>query len=323
MTTLSKSLLAGCSVLICIAPDCSGENARDEVQLAFQEVKSAQEAAIARIFDHGKAQVRRRDWKGFASKLEELMRTEPDNVDVWKLAAWNQVYNLSAEDAESQYEGIKRAISILLRGIAVQPDNAILLHETAWYIGQKIGFDKDAMRMRSKLRNDAGLHGALAQYIDLSMAFGVDGKPDNWRISKLWYEKAVEAYDRDPRSIGAKSPVVFCSTVPMATFGYAMAIEAEGYCGQEAVEAWQNAVEELNKLAERPFKIERFDQSIRLGDLESLERELRSRGLEDPLQDEQYFLISNLRYWSISTSGFKDANWNKASNCEMPVARYI
>src|SRR5258707_10821144 len=89
--------------------------------------------------------------------------------------------------------------------------------------------------------------------IDVEAAKGPDGKPDNWLVGRLWYQRSIQAH-RDGGSIGGKSPVLFYSSPIMSKVNYLADLEKEPNFDEEYVRAgWAQVYDEWVKLGDLPL----------------------------------------------------------------------
>ena len=105
-----------------------------------------------------------------------------------------------------------------------------------------MGRADEHVQFRQMFREDDVFHNELNTEVVVDDGAGYDGRPDNWLVGRLWYERSERAVDRGAPLKG-KSPLLFRSSAPMSLINYASTIEQEGILGQTARRAWSEADE--------------------------------------------------------------------------------
>jgi hypothetical protein len=184
-----------------------------------------------------------KDWDKLDATVEQIIRLQPNDLEVWDFQAHNLSYNVSVEfdDYRYRYVWVKNGISFLVKGTEYNRDEPGLLNEVGWFTGQKIGRSDESKQFRRMFRDDKDFHAEfLAAGVDVERALGYDLKPDNWLVAGLWYDKAVDSTTLG-RPIRGKTPLLFYSGSPMSLINGAAAIEKDGYFGERALAAWDEA----------------------------------------------------------------------------------
>lgn len=184
-----------------------------------------------------------KDWDKLSATVEQIIRLQPNDLEVWDFQAHNLSYNVSVEfdDYRYRYVWVKNGIGFLVKGTEYNRDEPGLLNEVGWFTGQKIGRSDEAKQFRRIFRDDKEFHAEfLAAGVDVERALGYDRKPDNWLVAGLWYDKAVDSATLG-RPIRGKTPLLFYSGSPMSLINGAAAIEKDGYFGERAIAAWDEA----------------------------------------------------------------------------------
>jgi hypothetical protein len=81
-------------------------------------------------------------------------------------------------------------------------------------------------------------------------ALGYDGRPDQWLVGRLWYQRAQLAVDTMGIPLRGKSPLIFHASNPMSLINYS-AIEEEGVLGETAMRAWREGAQGWADYGER------------------------------------------------------------------------
>ncbi len=189
-----------------------------------------------------------KDWDKLAATVEQIIRLQPNDLEVWDFQAHNLSYNVSVEfdDYRYRYAWVKNGISFLVQGTEYNRDEPGLLNQIGWFTGQKIGRSDEAKQFRRMFRDDKEFHKEFLTAgvdVDQFAAKGFDGKPDNWLVARLWYDRATDAAVNSGRPIRGKTPLLFYSGAPMSLINGAAAIEKDGHFGERARTAWQMAAE--------------------------------------------------------------------------------
>ena len=103
------------------------------------------------------------DWDNLSATLNQITKLQPNFISVWEFQAHNLSYNVSVEfdDYRHRYHWVKKGISFLIDGIRHNRDNPRLLHQTGWFIGQKIGRADEHVHFRRMFREDQDFHDEL------------------------------------------------------------------------------------------------------------------------------------------------------------------
>lgn len=199
--------------------------------------------AVAWLWDRANHYKKIKDWSKLEATVEQIIRLQPNDLEVWDFQAHNLSYNVSVEfdDYRYRYVWVKNGISFLVKGTEYNRDEPGLLNELGWFTGQKIGRSDEAKQFRRIFRDDKDFHAEfLAAGVDVERALGYDRKPDNWLVAGLWYDKAIDSATLG-RPIRGKTPLLFYSGSPMSLINGANAIEKDGYFGERAITAWDEA----------------------------------------------------------------------------------
>jgi hypothetical protein len=126
------------------------------------------------------------------------------------------------------------------------------LHQIGWIMGQKFGRADEYVQFREMFREDDDFHRELNDEVVIDDALGFDGRPDQWLVGRLWYQRAQSAVDTMGIPLRGKSPLIFHSSNPMSLINYAGAIEEEGVLGETAMRAWRDGARGLGRVRRTP-----------------------------------------------------------------------
>jgi hypothetical protein len=217
------------------------------------------------------------DWDKLEMTVNQIIRLQPNFVEVWDFQAHNLSYNVSVEfdDYRMRYQWVKKGIEFLILGSHYNRDEPGILRQIGWFVGQKIGRADEHMQFRRLFREDKDFHQTFRDNgIEVDEGQGADGKPDNWLVSKLWYDKAVNAHIAHDKPIRGTTPLLFYSGAPMSIMNSAAAMNKDGYFFENAVIAWQQAKDAWLRYGERELPTS-VGFNIRLNDQESVEQRIK------------------------------------------------
>ncbi len=218
------------------------------------------------------------DWDNLEATVQQIIRLQPNFLQVWDFQAHNLSYNVSVEfdDYHFRYEWVKKGIDFLMLGTQYNRDEPGLLYSIGWFTGQKIGRADESKQFRRLFRDDKDFHAAFRRSgveVDQEEAIGPDGKPDNWLVARLWYLRGVDSVAYTGKPIRGKSPLLFYSGAPMSQINGSAAMQKDGFFRQRAQLSWQRAADEWNRYGNREIPTS-AGFNIRLNDLEALQQKL-------------------------------------------------
>jgi hypothetical protein len=222
------------------------------------------------------------DWDKLEMTVNQIIRLQPNFVEVWDFQAHNLSYNVSVEfdDYRMRYQWVKKGIEFLILGTHYNRDEPGLLRQIGWFVGQKIGRADEHQQFRRLFRTDKDFHQTFRENgVEVDEGLGPDRKPDNWLVGKLWYERAVSSHINAHKPIRGTTPLLFYSGAPMSIMNSAAAMNKDGYFFENAVVEWTRAKEAWRLYGERELPTSvGFD--IRLN-----EKERVSQRLEEAMKE--------------------------------------
>jgi hypothetical protein len=222
------------------------------------------------------------DWDKLEMTVNQIIRLQPNFVEVWDFQAHNLSYNVSVEfdDYRMRYQWVKKGIEFLILGTHYNRDEPGLLRQLGWFVGQKIGRADEYQQFRRLFRDDKDFHKTFRDNgIEVDEGLGPDRKPDNWLVGKLWYEKAVNAHIAQNKPIRGTTPLLFYSGAPMSLMNSAAAMNKDGYFFETAMLSWQRAKEAWLRYGERELPTS-VATNIRLNDQEPVEERVKQNRAE-------------------------------------------
>lgn len=243
------------------------------------------------------------DWDKLEMTVNQIIRLQPNFVEVWDFQAHNLSYNVSVEfdDYRMRYQWVKKGIDFLILGSHYNRDEPGILRQVGWFVGQKIGRADEHMQFRRLFRDDKDFHQTFRDNgIEVDNGLGPDRKPDNWLVSKLWYEKAVNAHIALGKPIRGTTPLLFYSGAPMSIMNSAAAMNKDGYFFENAVLAWQQAKDFWLRYGERELPTS-VGFNIRLNEKEPVDQRIKDAkeelarlcpGAEDEIRQEKINRLS-------------------------------
>lgn len=188
-----------------------------------------------------------KDWSNFMATANQIIKLQPNFIKVWEFQGHNIAYNTSVEfdDYKYRYAWVKRGIGFLIEGARYNRDEPRLLSFTGHFFGQKIARSDERKQFRRLFAQDRDFHAEFGHLVNLDDAIGQSGFPDNWLVSRLWYQRAQDVVDTNPdRPLRGESPLIFHSHPPKSLINYAVDNEKDGYHGERARKDWERAYRE-------------------------------------------------------------------------------
>ncbi|HIO19614.1 MAG TPA: hypothetical protein EYN11_00800, partial [Phycisphaerales bacterium] len=218
------------------------------------------------------------DYDNVTATINQISKLQPNFISIWKFQAHNLAYNISVDfdNYRHRYQWVRRGIQFLMEGSRYNSRNTQLVQEVAFYTGSKIGYSDEKVQFRSLFSEDEMFHGQMSdEGIDLTSnrALGANGKPDNWKVSYLWYQKSEDVASVNEHHVH-RDPIRFFEKKPQALVYYAMALEDDGYLDAEAQQAFAAAHAALIKLGNRDLSTQ-FGFNVRLNQYGEFQQNLQ------------------------------------------------
>jgi hypothetical protein len=218
------------------------------------------------------------DWDKLEMTVNQIIRLQPNFVEVWDFQAHNLSYNVSVEfdDYRMRYQWVKKGIEFLILGTHYNRNEPGLLRQLGWFVGQKIGRADEHLQFRRIFRDDKDFHQTFRDNgVEVEPdGLGPDGKPDNWLVAKLWYDKAVDSHISYGKPIRGTTPLLFYSGAPMSIMNSAAAMNKDGYFFENAQNAWRRAQESWKRYGDRELPTS-ANFNIRLNEMEPVEQRMK------------------------------------------------
>ena len=214
------------------------------------------------------------DWDKVELTVNQIIRLQPNFLKVWDFQSHNLSYNISTEfdDYRMRYVWVKKGIAFLIEGTTYNRNEPGLISEIGWFVGQKIGRSDERIQFRRMFKDDQDFHQLFRDHgveVDQIAAHGPDAKPDNWLVSRLWYNKASDAVTSLGKPIRGMAPVLFYGRVPMSQINAADAMQRDGFFFEVAQTAWEKAAQEWRTYGDRELPTA-AGFSVRMNDREQL-----------------------------------------------------
>src|SRR5439155_9997477 len=218
------------------------------------------------------------DWDKLEMTVNQIIRLQPNFVEVWDFQAHNLSYNVSVEfdDYRMRYQWVKKGIEFLILGTHYNREEPGLLRQLGWFVGQKIGRADEHLQFRRMFRDDKDFHQTFRENgVEVEPeGLGPDGKPDNWLVAKLWYDKGVDSHVSYGKPIRGTTPLLFYSGAPMSIMNSAAAMNKDGYFFDNAQAAWRRAQESWRRYGDRELPTS-VGFNIRLNDMEPVDQRIK------------------------------------------------
>ena len=192
----------------------------------------------------------------------------PHVPQAWFRRAHHLAYNTSIRftTLEDRYAWVRQGVMVLLDGAEQNPDRTDLTWMAARFIGWKIGDADERATYRQLFSQDKVLHQRLAKFIDLEKAKSADQPVDNWLVAKLMFQDCVNR--QKPQEQSAIPAWQSFSRLSAAQAKYAESQSESGHW-DEARQAWKEAEQFYEELANRKIVLWWNPQSVRLNELKS------------------------------------------------------
>src|SRR3954470_6176433 len=223
------------------------------------------------------------DWDKLEMTVNQIIRLQPNFVEVWDFQAHNLSYNVSVEfdDYRMRYQWVKKGIEFLILGTHYNREEPGLLRQLGWFVGQKIGRADEHLQFRRIFRDDKDFHQTFRENgVEVEPdGLGPDGKPDNWLVAKLWYDKAGDSHISYDKPIRGTTPLLFYSGAPMSIMNSAAAMNKDGYFFENAQNAWRRAQDAWKRYGDRELPTS-VGFNIRLNEEEPVDQRIKEARAE-------------------------------------------
>jgi len=244
---------------------------------------------------------KKKDWTNVSATLNQIIKLQPNFIDVWRHQGWNLSYNCSAEfdDYHERYRWVIKGIEFLKLGTTYNQLEPRLHRDIGWFLSQKIGRSDEHKQFRRLFKEDDDFNGALPK-----------DKRDNWLVGKGWFRKAEALIDNNEKvSTRGMNPVVFRSEGPMCQMNYGAALEKDGVFGERARRAWQEATKDwatfgqfgIPSASGRIIRLGEYDRLMndRQGLLDELDR--LAPGIREKLREERLAHLTDEQRAALDT----------------------
>lgn len=210
------------------------------------------------------------DFDEMTALNNQILRLQPNFVQVWDFQAHNMSYNTSVEfdDYRQRYVWVKKGIDFLMEGERYNRDDPLILKDLGWYMGQKVGRADEHKQFRRLFRKDDQFVQTFPAYIDINRAYTRYGY-DNWLMAGLWYDRSVSAVDERGKRLYGDGPLIFYRNPAMSKMNHAEALEDDFRPDEVAQNAWENAERAWLGFGDRPVSSS-WGEALRLNQLEQI-----------------------------------------------------
>ena len=199
--------------------------------------------AIALLWHQAEEKKKRHEWNDVVAIANQIIFLEPHFVSIWEFLGWTLAYNASAEfdDYRERYRWVIRGIDFLLTGLKKNRLSPKLCGATGWTVSQKIGIADEVEQYRRLLRDDE----AFGNRHDCPLP----SDRDNWILGRRWYHMGEDLV-LSGISLENQSDFVFFANSRLNLFNYAKWKRKDGIFGAEAIQAWNNALDEWKEFGQ-------------------------------------------------------------------------
>ncbi|PHS19005.1 MAG: hypothetical protein COA78_01175 [Blastopirellula sp.] len=252
---------------------------------------------------------------------KRITQVNPHFLAVWEFQAWNLSYNVSREfdNYEHRYLWVKKGANYQMEGTRYNYDQPKLMAKISEFFGMKIGMSDEKAEFRLIFPEDDTFHKEIDAYF-VGSAYsmdndsgGVNNRPDNWLVARMWSLWANELADAEPKKLGNASPAIFHSTPTKRLMSFAEVIEKEGHIGELAKIAWTNANDdwvdfgnyELTSSWGIPFTIREYDTLVVQVGEKQKEFDEFTNNLRATMRDEKFNELTPAEQKAIETDEFQ------------------
>ncbi|MEX1040113.1 MAG: hypothetical protein WDZ51_05760 [Pirellulaceae bacterium] len=213
-------------------------------------------------------------WALMESTARTISHLNPHLLKVWEHQAWNLSYNVSREfdDYRHRYLWVKKGINYHMEGTDYNYDEPRMKDSIGHFFGQKFGNADEKVQYRRLFPEDDLFHEQITEHLagsdytlENDAEGAIDGKPDHWKVGRIWNFWAQKNVDEGRGSIGNMSHTIFHSQPVKRLMSYAENIEKEGYIGDKARLAWEQSNNEWDEFGDRSLPSS-YGIEIRLND---------------------------------------------------------
>jgi hypothetical protein len=217
------------------------------------------------------------EWDEMTALNNQILRLQPNFVQVWDFQAHNMSYNTSVEfdDYRQRYAWVKKGVDFLMEGERYNRDDPLILKDLGMYMGQKMGRADEHKQFRRLFRKDDQFVQTFPAYIDINRAYTRYGY-DNWLMAGLWYDRSVSAVDERGKRLYGDGPLIFYRNPAMSKMNHAEALEDDFRPDEVAQDAWENAEEAWLGFGDRPVSSS-WGEALRLNQLEQIRLQVADR----------------------------------------------
>ena len=194
--------------------------------------------AVALLWHQAMEQQKRHEWNDVVAIANQIIFLEPHFVTIWDFLGWTLAYNASAEfdDYRERYRWVIRGIDFLVTGLERNRRSPRLLGSTGWTMSQKIGIADEVEQYRRLLRDD--------EAFGLRHDCPLPSDRDNWILGRRWYHMGEDLVRLEGISLQNQSDFVYFANSRLNLFNYAKWKRRDGIFCEEAIRAWDNALDE-------------------------------------------------------------------------------
>ena len=198
--------------------------------------------AIAMLWRQAEEQKMRHQWNDVITTSNQIILLEPHFVSIWEFLGWSLSYNASADfdDYRERYRWVIRGIDFVITGLKKNMRSPQLHKWVGWSVSQKIGIADEAEQYRRLLKDDE----AFGERHDCK----VPSERDNWLLGRRWY-KWGEDLVLMGEDLYNQSDFIYFANSRYNLFNYAKWKRKDGIFGEEAIKAWEWAVDEWKNFA--------------------------------------------------------------------------
>ena len=194
--------------------------------------------AVALLWHQTNEHQKRHKWNDVVATANQIIFLEPHFVTIWDFLGWTLSYNASADfdDYRERYRWVIRGIDFVITGLEKNQRSTKLCKSAGWFISQKIGIADEVEQYRRLLRDD--------EAFGLRHGYPLASDRDNWMMGRDWYHRGERLVTEGGENLGNESDFIYFANSRLNLFNYAKWKRRDGIFGSEAIQAWDNALDE-------------------------------------------------------------------------------
>ncbi|HRE99397.1 MAG TPA: hypothetical protein PLI18_02695 [Pirellulaceae bacterium] len=223
--------------------------------------------AVMILWDQANTFKDEENWEAFSATVNQIIKLQPNFIEVWEYQAHNISYNVSVEfdDYQGRYDWVKKGFEFLTKGLAYNRRSYDLLRSLGMFFGMKIARSDESLQFRNMFRKDVDYHEELATHVPMDDRVTTPYGVDNWLVARQWFLQAENKVREGVPLSTNTSHLMFYREAPSQFRNAAMDLEKEFRPEEPARRTWEEAFDAWNAYGNRSLKTS-WETQLRLND---------------------------------------------------------